>query len=156
MHIKTLYQINARNTYVAKNLQFIMQSTFPGVLTGENVITVGTIFQAWFKIWIHDSMNHCFDFHSECSSFQLINLWKYNLYNLCLGNKNHDCWRSWQVDWLLSEKLLLYSAATAITLSHANFTVTVTLSSCFFLFMNEYLFWFFRSAHTTFNTLFSG
>ena len=46
MHIKTLYQINKRNTYVAKNLQFIMQSTFPGVLTGENVIAVGIIFQA--------------------------------------------------------------------------------------------------------------
>ena len=47
MHVKTLYQINARNTHVAENLQFIMQSTFPGVLTGESCIGgVGTIFQA--------------------------------------------------------------------------------------------------------------
>ena len=35
------------NTHVLDNLQFIMQSTFPGVLTGENCIGgVGTIFQA--------------------------------------------------------------------------------------------------------------
>ena len=46
MHLKALYQINARNTHVAENLQFIMQLTFLGVLTGENCIGVGTIFQA--------------------------------------------------------------------------------------------------------------
>ena len=35
------------NTHVAENLQFIMQSTFDGVLTGENCFGgVGTIFQA--------------------------------------------------------------------------------------------------------------
>ena len=79
------YLPNALNTYVAENLQFIMQSTFPGVLTGESCIGgVGTIFQAWSKIWIHDSIYHCFDHHSECSSFQLINLKRYNLHNLCL------------------------------------------------------------------------
>ena len=34
------------NIYVAENLQIIMQSTFPGVLTGKNCIGgVGTIFQ---------------------------------------------------------------------------------------------------------------
>ena len=47
MHLKTLYQVKARNTYVAENLKFIMQSTFPGVLTGEScIVGVGTIFQA--------------------------------------------------------------------------------------------------------------
>ena len=35
MHLKTLYQINARNAHVAEDLQFIMHSTFPGVLTGQ-------------------------------------------------------------------------------------------------------------------------
>ena len=50
VHLKGLYQINARNTHVTKNLQFKMQSTFPGVLTGENCIGVATIFQAWPKI----------------------------------------------------------------------------------------------------------
>ena len=34
MHLKALYQINARNTH-ADDLQFIMQSTFLGVLTGQ-------------------------------------------------------------------------------------------------------------------------
>ena len=43
---KNLYQINARNTHVAEDLQFIMQSTLPGVLTGENCFCVGTIFKA--------------------------------------------------------------------------------------------------------------
>ena len=46
MHLKVLYQINARNTHVTENLTLIMLSTFPGVLTGENCIGVGTIFQA--------------------------------------------------------------------------------------------------------------
>ena len=46
MHLKIIYQINALNTHVAGNLQFIMQSNFPGVLTGERCIGgVGTIFQ---------------------------------------------------------------------------------------------------------------
>ena len=36
--MKTIYQINANNTHVAENLQFIMQSTFPRVLTGESCI----------------------------------------------------------------------------------------------------------------------
>ena len=44
MHLKTLYQVNARNTHVAENLQFIMES--PGVLTRENCIGVGTKFKA--------------------------------------------------------------------------------------------------------------
>ena len=47
MHPKTIYQVNAMNTHAAENLQFIMQSTFPVVLTGEDCIGgVGTIFQA--------------------------------------------------------------------------------------------------------------
>ena len=41
MHLRTLQQINARNTQVAENLHFIMQSTCLGVLTGENYIGVG-------------------------------------------------------------------------------------------------------------------
>ena len=32
--------MNARNTNVAEDLQFIIQSTFPGVLTGENCICI--------------------------------------------------------------------------------------------------------------------
>ena len=36
---------NARNTHVPENVHFIMQSTFPGVLTGENCIGVGTILE---------------------------------------------------------------------------------------------------------------
>ena len=35
MHLKTLYQINARNTHVVGHLRFIRQSTFPGVLTSQ-------------------------------------------------------------------------------------------------------------------------
>ena len=46
MHLTTVYQMNARNTHVAENLHFIMQSTLPGVLTGENCIGVGTTFEA--------------------------------------------------------------------------------------------------------------
>ena len=46
MHLRTLHQINARNTYVAENLHFIMKSTCPGVLAGENYIGVGTMFEA--------------------------------------------------------------------------------------------------------------
>ena len=45
MYLKTDYQINARNTHVTENLQFIMQSTFPGILTGEKCIGAGTIFE---------------------------------------------------------------------------------------------------------------
>ena len=48
MHQKTVYQINARNTHVPENLQFIIQSTFPGVLTGKNCIGVGTIFESQY------------------------------------------------------------------------------------------------------------
>ena len=48
MHLKTAYQINARNTDVAENLPFIMQSALPGVLTGTNYIGVGTIFEAQY------------------------------------------------------------------------------------------------------------
>ena len=48
MHLKTVYQINARNTYVAENLHFIMQSTLSGVLTAANCIRVGTIFEAQY------------------------------------------------------------------------------------------------------------
>ena len=48
MHLNIVYQINERNTHVAGNLQLIMQSTFPGVLTGENCIGVGTIFEAQY------------------------------------------------------------------------------------------------------------
>ena len=39
---KAIYQINARNSHAAEDPQFIMQSTFPGVLTGENCIGVRT------------------------------------------------------------------------------------------------------------------
>ena len=46
MHLETLYKINARNTHVADDLQFMMQSAFRGVLTGENCICVGTIFKS--------------------------------------------------------------------------------------------------------------
>ena len=46
MHLKALSQINAGNTHETENLQFIMKSTFPGLLRGENCIAVGTIFQA--------------------------------------------------------------------------------------------------------------
>ena len=46
MQLKTLYQINARNTHVNENIQFTMQSTFPGVSPRENCVGVGTIFQA--------------------------------------------------------------------------------------------------------------
>ena len=48
MHLKTVYQINARNTHVTENLHFIMQSTPPGVLIRENCIGVGTIFEAQY------------------------------------------------------------------------------------------------------------
>ena len=48
MYVRTLYQINARNTHVAENLHFIIQSALPGVLTGENCIGVGTIFEAQY------------------------------------------------------------------------------------------------------------
>ena len=46
MHLKTLHQINAKNTHVAEGLHFIMQSTCPEVLTGENYIGVGKKFEA--------------------------------------------------------------------------------------------------------------
>ena len=46
MYLKAIHQINARNTHAAENLQFIMHSTFPGVLTEQSCIGVGTIFQA--------------------------------------------------------------------------------------------------------------
>ena len=46
MHLKTLYQRSARNTHANEDLQFIMYSTFPGVITGENCIGVGAIFKA--------------------------------------------------------------------------------------------------------------
>ena len=46
MHLKILYQVNARNTQVVENLQFLMQSTFLGVLAGENCIGVLTLLQS--------------------------------------------------------------------------------------------------------------
>ena len=49
MHLKSLYQINATNNHVTEDLQFIIQSIFPGILTGENCICVGVIFKAWSK-----------------------------------------------------------------------------------------------------------
>ena len=45
MNLKTLSQKNARNTHVTESLQFIIQSTFPALLKGENCTVVGTIFQ---------------------------------------------------------------------------------------------------------------
>ena len=45
MNLKTLSQKYARNTHATESLQFIVQSTFPGVYTGENYTGVGTIFQ---------------------------------------------------------------------------------------------------------------
>ena len=45
MNLKTLSLKNARNTHVTESLQFIIQSTFPGVLIAENGTVVGTIFQ---------------------------------------------------------------------------------------------------------------
>ena len=44
MHLRTLHQINARNTHVAKYLWLysLIQSTCHGVLTGENYIGVRT------------------------------------------------------------------------------------------------------------------
>ena len=56
MHLRTLHQINARNIHVAENFHFIMQPTCSGVLGGENYLSVATIFEAWSKIWIHDSI----------------------------------------------------------------------------------------------------
>ena len=42
--IKTLHQLNARNTHVAEYLWLcsVIQSTCPGLLTGENYIGAGT------------------------------------------------------------------------------------------------------------------
>ena len=48
MHLKPVYQINGRNTHVAENLQLIMNSSFPGVLTRENCIGVGTTFEGQY------------------------------------------------------------------------------------------------------------
>ena len=47
LNLKTLHEISTKNTHVAENLKFIMQSTFPGVLTEKHCIDgVGTTFQA--------------------------------------------------------------------------------------------------------------
>ena len=46
MDLRTLHQINARNTHVAQNLHFIMQSSCSGELKGENDIAAGTIIEA--------------------------------------------------------------------------------------------------------------
>ena len=46
MHLRTLHQINARNTHVPENLHFIMESARHRVLTGENNIDAGTIVEA--------------------------------------------------------------------------------------------------------------
>ena len=48
MDLKTVYQINAKNTHVAENLHFIMQYTLPGVLTGENCTGAGATFEAQY------------------------------------------------------------------------------------------------------------
>ena len=46
MDLRTLHQINARNTHVAENLHFIMQSSCPGELKGEHDIVAGIITEA--------------------------------------------------------------------------------------------------------------
>ena len=46
MHLRTLHQINERNTHVPENLYFIMESTGHRVITGENYIDAGTIVEA--------------------------------------------------------------------------------------------------------------
>ena len=47
MYLRTLHQVNAKNTPAAENLQFIMKSTCPGVLTGASyLLGVGIIFEA--------------------------------------------------------------------------------------------------------------
>ena len=59
MHLKTGYQINTGNTHVAQNLHLTMQSTLPGVLTGENCTGLGKIIGAqylplfWSSFWVH-------------------------------------------------------------------------------------------------------
>ena len=50
IHLRTLHQISTRNTHVAENLYFRMQSTCPGLLTGENYIGLRTIIEACSKI----------------------------------------------------------------------------------------------------------
>ena len=47
MYLRTLHQVNAKNTPAAESLQFIMKSTCPGVLTGASyLLGVGIIFEA--------------------------------------------------------------------------------------------------------------
>ena len=47
MHLRTLHQINAKNTCVAENLHFIMKSSCPGVLPRASyLLGVGIIFEA--------------------------------------------------------------------------------------------------------------
>ena len=45
MHLKALCQINAKNTHVTENLQFTMQSLFPGVLREKIVLVLGKYFK---------------------------------------------------------------------------------------------------------------
>ena len=79
MHLRTLHQINVRNTHVAENLHFVMQSTCPGVLTGENYI--GVVLEQYLKL----------DPRSESTTLSttiltIIPVDKYNLYNFRLGD----------------------------------------------------------------------
>ena len=119
---KNLPQMNARHTHVVENFHFIIQSTYPGVLIGGNYIGVRTIFNAWSKIWINDSIYHCFGHHSGCSLFELINLEKYNSHSLSLPGSLKSLVTadvSWQADWSFPENFLMYSGtATVFTFYH--------------------------------------
>ena len=132
MHLRTLYQINERNTRVAEDVHFIMQLTCSGVLTRENYIgVVWTIFEASSKIWIHDSTYHCVDQYSRlkiCRNKTYEN-------SAWVIKVTSNCWCFLICRPITFRKTFTVFCccfgAASISLSNGNFTVIVTPSSCF-------------------------
>ena len=69
-----------------------IQTTCSGVLAEENYIGVRRIILIQgLNPLTNSAIYHCLCHQSECSAFKLINLCKYNLHYLLLGDLNHLC-----------------------------------------------------------------
>ena len=68
MHLRTIHQINTRNTHVAENLP---QKSLDGLVYWQEEIIL--VLEPYLKLDprsnpVTDSTYHCFDHHSKCSS----------------------------------------------------------------------------------------
>lgn len=142
MNLRNLHQITAKISMWLRILNNTIYQSW-GISRSK---FFETIFEDSSKIRINDSIYHCFVLHYKRSSFQLINLEKYNSLNLCSGDNqtNHFQKTFYDIDCCYNQSLSL-----------ATCTVAVTPSLWLFLCMSKYLFSFLSSNHNVLDNLFS-